>query len=606
MRSYWVWLCAMLLSACHQEKDPPKTTEHKAKSPLDFLTKARMNFPEHFSVDHLRELVQEDNLKEASRYINLALQASPQNPCLHLVNGFIYDEMTKKGDSSYKELAGVAYRRAHELDPSQWISAYLLGLNNLKDNKYEEAQQQLANALILRPNDPDILYSLAYASYYLKDIPVALSSIRKALSLAPTNPAIVRASILIFSAAADFKKARHYLGQYEKIIGSHEDVKVVEQRLEDWQQAHTQGKIHQVGDDDSAGEGMRGKGDAGQLAAFQQKQAASRSSTYDTEVIYIDCYMLRSSESTGTSQGNNILASLAVTLGSSLSDQASISRNLQRSTLSGLPVSNPVTGTWTKTFAYTITPVAMQYSLNIANVSDQIIEVIARPSVATLVGKPAYFLQGDQYTGAAAGQSGSAIATVDAGTKIEVTPLEITPRGLVVLEVTLTGSLFTTPPNTGKSIASQLIAFTRSKVVTTVKAFLGQTVMLGGIYSREQTSTKSGVPLLQDIPIVQYFFGNNTTSSDSRAVIYLLTPRKGGALRDYSYAQNEPPVSQRLQERGLMAIGEYPTLYYVIRYINKSVMFANFRSGDLPKPFWGYDATSLDKKLEQLRSFLWF
>lgn len=605
-------LTLLALTGCDQsEKESSQAAKARAiprKSPLEFLKKGAGNsLPGHFSVDRIQELVASGDIEEASRYTNMALHISPQVPVLHLINGFLYEELANRGNDGKRELATVAYQRAYELDPSQWLCCYLLGLRELRENKIESAQQKLADALILNPSDPDTAYALAYASYYLRDLPVAFSAINTALKAQNNDPAYLRAGAIIYAACNHTQRSEECLRNYQKAVGANEpDIQVVQNRLAEWKRFHNS-RPQRVADDAGAAEGMLGRSDP-EAASFTQKQVSARS-TPEGETLYIDAYLLRTSETTTASAGNNIMNSLALILGSGGAgtipgSNFNVTRNLARNYSGG-----PVTGSWTKALSYSITPSALAYSLNIANVSKQIIEVLARPSVATLVGKPAYFLQGDQYIGAAAGTSGAAIASVDAGTKVEVTPLELTPDGIVVMDIMVTGSLFTAQPATGSSISSQLLQVTRSKVMTTVKAFLGQTIILGGIYSREQTERRSGVPLLSDLPFVQYFFGQDVAGGDVRAILYLVTPRKGGTLKDCNFSaisHGEGPPAERLKDRGLMSIGEYPTLYYVVKNINRSPMFANFRSGDLPKPFWGYDRVSIDTKLDQLKAFLWF
>ena len=601
--------CALLLG-CDQKK-PPVSCEPK-KTALSVLDKSSLVWPSHFSYDRLMCLIREGDLKGASKYVNVALQISPQSAPLHLVNGFIYEEMARTGDDSRKELVGVAYRSAVRHDPTQWVSSYLLGASELKDLNYEEAQENLANALLLNPNDPDILYSLAYASYYLRDIPVALSSIKKAVSLCGDSPAIVRAAVIVFSAAGNFQKACEYLKTYEKLVGSQEDdVKIVQKRVDEWRSIHDRARIYRATTEQMA-EGViaygKGKIDTSDFDDFQKKVSDTADADSNQSVI-IDCYLLRTSETESSSKGNNVFEQLAVSLGTSpvvpqgaTGAIASFQRQISYT-------GGNVARAWARGFSYAISPIALTYGLNIMNATQTCIEVIGRPTIATLVGKPAYFLQGDQYTGASSGAvTGAVTSSIDAGMKIEVLPRELTPQGILVLEVNLTGSQFPQGalPNMGIGASNQLFYVARSKVQTIVKAHLGQTVMVGCMYSRKNISEKSGFPILQDIPGVQYFFAKGTTSSDTECILYLLTPSRGGSSSEKVRAKKQISVASRLKQRGLMSLGEYSTTYYILKRLNQSEMIRGFRSGDLPAPFWGYHSVSINKKLQQICSFLWF
>lgn len=606
--------------------EPQKSAkpETSAKAISKVLAQLSTNLPPHFSMDRLQEFLTQGDLKGASRYINLVLQGSLTNASLHLLNGLIYEEMANYGDPSRKELAGIAYRTAYTLDPSRWISAYLLGVYELRERRFEDAQKHLADALILRPEDPDILYSLAYTSYYLRDLPVAVASISKAVSLRPKDPNLNRAASIIYAAGAEFNKASQHLHTFKALMDKNNpDVAMVERRLEDWRHVHSQASRKTVADEDPASaEGLvsRAGESAQDYAAFLQKKRAALTGAAprSNDTVILDCYILRFLEQNLTAKGQNIMEVLSVALGAAQAGGgtiggigadpiASVKRDLSRTTLTG--AQNPVTGSWTKVFNYSVNPIVMAYSLNIANATSQTAEVLSRPSIATLVGRGAYFLDGDQYTSAAGGPTGAAVTSVDAGIKVEITPLEITPEGKVILDIYIAGSLFTGQPQLKKGITEQLVQTAKSRVTSTVRAHFGQTIMIGGASLSNNVNFTSGVPVLKDLPLIQYFFARQETASNVQSTLYLITPRRGGSVSEsvQSLASPMPQASvmQQLQRRGLMAVGQYSSLYYILKYLSRAPLFADFRSGDLPKPGMS-NAAPLDKRLSQLMRFLYF
>ena len=240
-----------LLWGC--EKEAPVALETTSmRSTKWLLEKLSGSLPKHFSIEHLTQLIDEGDLLAVSRYVNASLQTAIENPYLHLINGFIYEEMERMGDSSRVELAGIAYRSAYTLDHTNWLSAYLLGSYELRLQKYKSAQEHLAQALILRPNDPDILYALAYSSYYLGDIPVAFSSIEKATSLRVKDPAFHRAAAVISAAAARFNRAQYHQETYKKLLGEdNSDVSMVKQRIEEWKATHNKVMIQTTAQESS-------------------------------------------------------------------------------------------------------------------------------------------------------------------------------------------------------------------------------------------------------------------------------------------------------------------------------------------------------------------
>ena len=299
--------------------------------------------------------------------------------------------------------------------------------------------------------------------------------------------------------------------------------------------------------------------------------------------------------------------------GSPMGPIASIKRTITG--ISGVPgastgAATSISGGWQKIFNYSVYPVVMRYSLNIANARDVFVELIARPTIMTILGKPATFVSGEVYQGVASGAVGAATAAVDAGFKMEVKPTDILPDGRIFLDINITESLFIRPPVTAEGISGQMIGTTKGKITATVRAAFGQTVVIGGMYSRSTIRTKQGFPLLQDLPLFQYFFANETTQSLLTSTLYLVTPRQGGSIQECGaglcQSNGDIKVREQLQERGLMAVGEYPNLYYILKYLANARAFIDFRSGDLLTPYWGYDACSLREKIDQLSSFLFF
>jgi type II secretory pathway component GspD/PulD (secretin) len=58
----------------------------------------------------------------------------------------------------------------------------------------------------------------------------------------------------------------------------------------------------------------------------------------------------------------------------------------------------------------------------------------------------------------------------------------------------------------------------------------GQTAVIGGLIRTNDTSVRSGVPLLKDLPLLGNFFRSNSTARDNRELIIFVTPRLLTAL----------------------------------------------------------------------------
>lgn len=616
-RLVWVLCIISLLEGCQEQK--ASTDEKLNAKKLNFLDSIKNRLPEHFSMEQLKTYIHEGDLKAASRYVNIALKGSVNNPALHVINGYIYEEITARGDNSYADFAGVAYRSAHSLDPTHWLYVYLLGDFELKGKNYELAQEHLADALVLYPDNPEILYSLACASYYLKDLPVALFAINKALSLKPNEPNIQRSAAHIFAAAAQFKKAKCALANYKKLDGSNpQDIARVEQRLMDWQASHNQIKC-------AGNEIVSGK-----VSNSAVKNSNLKTSKEDNgpPTIILDCCLLDVLEDNLTSKGNNLLRPssgpnslgppLSIALGGAVASGssaqnpfASFTRNVQNNAV-GFTGPKTSTVTWGKNYSFGITPQALTYALNIANATIKTVELIGRPTLSTLLNKPAVFSNADRYSGTAAGTTGGATINVDVGIKVEVTPLAL-KDDLVTLEISLTGTALAGEhaPIIQKSIQDQLISVTKAKTSTTINVKIGQTAMVASLYAVANTSTSTRVPLLGDLPILQYFFSNLFTTQDKRSVLYLVTPRLGGncAKKDKQLScARQTNVSKKLYAHGMSPLfqEDYQSLHFILKHLDTSSMFVDFQSGDVIPTFWGHSNSSLSSKLEGLAKFLYF
>ncbi|KJU86126.1 general secretion pathway protein D [Candidatus Magnetobacterium bavaricum] len=97
----------------------------------------------------------------------------------------------------------------------------------------------------------------------------------------------------------------------------------------------------------------------------------------------------------------------------------------------------------------------------------------------------------------------------------------INAEGLVTLEISQEVSEAQT--NQTSKIDSPLIL--KRRINTSVVAANGQTVIIGGIRSKNVDSTETKVPLLGDIPILGYVFKSNSDRVRRTELIVLITPR---------------------------------------------------------------------------------
>jgi type IV pilus assembly protein PilQ len=145
-------------------------------------------------------------------------------------------------------------------------------------------------------------------------------------------------------------------------------------------------------------------------------------------------------------------------------------------------------------------------------------KVVSSPRVVTADQIKATISQGTKVPFQRATSSGAtAIEFVEATLKLEVTP-QITPEGNISMQVKI-----------NKDSLGQLTALGREinvkEVQTQVLVENGGTVVIGGIYEQQESSTTSKVPFLGDIPYLGNLFKTKTSDAQRTELLVFLTPK---------------------------------------------------------------------------------
>ncbi len=123
--------------------------------------------------------------------------------------------------------------------------------------------------------------------------------------------------------------------------------------------------------------------------------------------------------------------------------------------------------------------------------------------------------------------------------------LEISPRvsssGLVTLEIKQETSNVNDDSRTGTLTPT----ISQRTIETSIAVQDGQTIFLGGLMQRSDTASKSGTPVLSDIPGIGALFGTRQNGRDRTELIILLTPRVIRNPREVQDTTDE--IRQRLQ-----------------------------------------------------------
>jgi type IV pilus assembly protein PilQ len=145
-------------------------------------------------------------------------------------------------------------------------------------------------------------------------------------------------------------------------------------------------------------------------------------------------------------------------------------------------------------------------------------KLVSSPRIITADNNKAMIEQGTEFPYQQATSSGAtAVAFRKAALKLEVTP-KITPEGNVILTLDITKD------SRGETTAAG-VAIDTKHIQTQVLVENGGTVVIGGIFTLDESENEAKVPLLGDIPIMGNLFKNRQRSSKKTEMLVFITPK---------------------------------------------------------------------------------
>jgi type II secretion system protein D len=164
-----------------------------------------------------------------------------------------------------------------------------------------------------------------------------------------------------------------------------------------------------------------------------------------------------------------------------------------------------------------------------ALVSDGKAQVIASPHILIADNREASFQVGQQIPIPTSETNVTGTTNIqrtfqykDIGIILKVKP-QINESGVVSLELTQEVSSSATP-------IDQISEGTSNPVINKIEATTNlvakdkETIIIGGLIREDTTNTRTGIPLLKDIPILGYLFGTTAESKERVELVILLTP----------------------------------------------------------------------------------
>ena len=181
-------------------------------------------------------------------------------------------------------------------------------------------------------------------------------------------------------------------------------------------------------------------------------------------------------------------------------------------------------------FTAAISALAVSGSVNI--LSRPVVLAQNNQEARILIGDERPFVQVFRSLPTDAGVRDQVVQYRDVGTSLTIVPT-ISDDGYVNLEVTQEVSAATTEQQFGAPVISTREASTHLFVRD------GQTVVIGGLMEDQQQRSRSGIPLLKDIPLLGLFFGTTQRFTSQSELFIFLTPHIVATDADADGLRNE-------------------------------------------------------------------
>lgn len=159
------------------------------------------------------------------------------------------------------------------------------------------------------------------------------------------------------------------------------------------------------------------------------------------------------------------------------------------------------------------------------------VNVISSPSLMVLNNQDAKITIGDQVpiqtgtTSIPTVSTGLSVANSiqykDTGVTLSITP-RVNANGMVIMDVKQVVS------NVAKVLTTAAITsptIQKKEIESSIAVNDGETIVLGGLIDDNNAETKSGIPLLQDVPYIGPLFGSTSFTRTKNELVVLITPR---------------------------------------------------------------------------------
>jgi type IV pilus assembly protein PilQ len=146
--------------------------------------------------------------------------------------------------------------------------------------------------------------------------------------------------------------------------------------------------------------------------------------------------------------------------------------------------------------------------------------ILSSPKVLTLDNQAARIEQGVSIPFLSVSAAGTQTQFVDATLRLEVTP-QVTNDGRVLMLIKVTDNR----PDATVTGANGQPSIRRNEAESQVLSLDGETIVIGGIFTREVSQRMNGIPWFSRIPLLGFLFRKDTNIDQRRELLVFITPR---------------------------------------------------------------------------------
>ena len=505
--------------------------------------------------------------QQASDVFNTALSFDIDNALLHFFNAYTYHQLFLRGDSTHFRLAELGYKTAAAKESALRGPAYgQLGELYLDEKKYALAEEYLSLAL-QKNRSPELLYSYARATGLNGSWEKSRAAIAELDRKGWSNPQLIKAKAIFAAASSNPKETKSLVELYAKSTSSKADMSYVNFRINQINDNLTKGFVLALNDEDpvalpndplptppstpdpASADGAPTTADdakdtkktdpAKNVAKWYRcdpetriSEAMANDATTTDEFILaptlpqscpgenpmsavIEITMIETYEATTNTSGINILDGLNAILtlqGSNAVTSASGSSTDTKTRGSAWLLANGTSTT------------SVTYSLNIVNSGLNQAKLLSRPAMTVIDRVPSVFFAGSNISLGIAGDAYTAPTVVDKtiGVSLSVTPTFVDEDNVLISLRTSNAGISSALLNVPDALLQQ----TRNSMRSSAIMKFDETIVINGLRQESTGIIDTGVPILKDLPLLQYLFKNNTASATSLNYITFLTLRR--------------------------------------------------------------------------------